>query len=174
MHCEPRCLDAKEKELNSWEEFDVYDEVPDMGQEMLGTSWMLVKKVIDGKLGVKARLCVRGDKETNKFRTDSPAVHKTSINLFFILAAKNNWRIQTSDIRCAFLQGEDLGREVYLRLPKERRIKGIVRKMKKCAYGFTDASHGFYLELSKTILALKCVQSKLDPAVYLYYEKNKM
>ena len=101
---------------------------------------MLVEKVINGKLGVKARLCVRGDQEKNTFRTDSPTVHKTSINLFFTLAATNSWRIQTSDIKCAFLQGEDMDRVVSLRPPKERRIKGIVWRMIKRAYGFTDAS----------------------------------
>ena len=44
--------------------------------------------------------------------------------------------------------------------------------MLKRAYGFTDASRGFYLELSKTLIALGCVQSKFDPAVCLYYGKK--
>lgn len=171
LHKEQKCVDAKEKELSSWDEFEVYEEVPNTGQETLGTSWILTEKVIDGKLGVKARLCVRGDQEKCSFRTDSPTVHKTSINLFFILAAKNGWRIQTSDIKCAFLQGEKLDREVFLIPPKERRVKGILWKMLKRAYGFTDASRGFYLEVAKTAVSLGCVQSKFDPAVYLYFSK---
>ena len=74
------------------------------------------------------------------------------------------------DIKCAFLQGQDIDREVFLRPPKERRVKGIVWRMIKRVYGFTDASRGFYLELSKTIIELNCVRSKFDPALYLYID----
>ena len=172
LHNEQRCLDAKEKELTSWEEFDVYEEVADTGQETLGTNWMLVEKLIDGKLGVKARLCVRGDQEKCNLRTDSPTVHKTSLHIFFMLAAQNSWRVQTSDIKCAFLQGEAIDRDVFLKPPKERRIKGVIWKLKKRAYGFTDAARGFYLELSRTLLDLNCVQSKFDPAVYIFYDEG--
>ena len=172
LHNEHRCLEAKEKELASWEEFDVYEEVVDLGQETLGTNWMLVEKIIDGKLGVKARLCVRGDQEKSNLRTDSPTVHKTSLHIFFMLAAQNSWRVQTSDIKCAFLQGEAIDRDVFLKPPKERRIKGVIWKMKKRAYGFTDAARGFYLELSRTLLDLNCVQSKFDPAVYIFYDEE--
>ena len=172
LHSERRCVEAKERELASWEEFHVYDEVQDEGQVALGTSRMLVEKVIDRKLDVKARLCVRGDQEQGEFRTDSPTVHKSSINIFFMLAAKNRWEIQTSDIKCAFLQGEIIDREVYVKPPKERRVKGILWLMRKRAYGLTDASRGFYLELCSTLLELGCKQSKYDPAMYLYFNED--
>ena len=150
----------------------MYEEVADVGQETLGTNWTLIEKVIDEELAVKARLCVREDQEKSKFRTDSPTVHKNSINIFFMLAATNGWRIQTSDIKCAFLQGEDVDREVFVKPPKERRIKCVIWKILKRAYGFTDASRFFYLELSSTLIDLGCIQSKFDPAVYLYYGNN--
>ena len=172
LHNEPKCVKAKEKELANWDEFAVYEEVADVGQKTLGTNWMLVEKVIDGELAVKARLCVRGDQEESIFRTDSPTVHKNSINIFFMLAATNGWRIQTSDVKCAFLQGEDIDREVFVKPPKERRIKGVIWKMLKRAYGLTDASSFFYLELLSTLNDLRCIQSKFDPAVYLYYGNN--
>ena len=89
-----------------------------------------------------------------------------------MLAAKNKWQIQTSDIKCAFLQGETIDRELYLRPPKEKRIKGKVWKMRKRAYGLTDASRGFYLELRKTLVELGCKQSKYDPAMYLYSDQD--
>ena len=46
LHNEPRCLEAKEKELNSWDEFDVFEEVPDIGQETLGTNGCWLKKLL--------------------------------------------------------------------------------------------------------------------------------
>ena len=172
LHNDPKCVEAKGKELDSWDEFGVYEEVCNEGQETIGTSWMLVEKVINGKLGVKARLCIRGDQEKSKHRTDSPTVHKTSINMFYLFAASKGWRIQTADIKCAFLQGEDIDREVFVMPPRERRVPGIIWRMVKRAYGFTDASRGFYLELSKRLIELGCVQSKFDPAVYFYYGKD--
>ena len=42
----------------------------------------------------------------DSFRTDSPTVHKDSINIFFMVAARKGWKIQTADIKCAFLQGK--------------------------------------------------------------------
>ena len=172
LHNEPRCMEAKERELASWDEFGVYEEVPDEGQVTLGTSWLLRDKVIDGKPSVKARLCVRGDQEESSHRTDSPTVHKDYINIFYMLAAHNNWEIETADIKCAFLQGEDIGRDVYVRPPKERRVDGVIWKMKKPAYGLSDASRKFYLQLCSTLVELGCKQSKYDPAVYLYYNNE--
>ena len=173
QHNEPRCKAAKEKELQSWEDFGTYVEVKDEGQDTLGLNWVLVEKIIDGKLGVKARLCVRGDQERgNDVRTDSPTIHKINVKLFFLIAAMKNWKVKTSDVKCAFLQGSDLDRDVFVRPPKEKRINGVIWKMVKRAYGFTDASRGFYIELSETLIRLGCKQSKLDEALYLWYDKD--
>ena len=145
----------------------------DEGQPTLGLNWVLVEKVIEGTSGVKARLTVRGDQEdTTDLRTDSPTVHKINVKLFFLIAASKGWRIKTSDVRCAFLQGTELDREVYVRPPKEKRIKGIIWKMIKRAYGLNDAARGFYLELSKTLTELGCRQSRLDPALYVWYDEE--
>ena len=38
LHNESKCIEAKAKELGSWDEFGVYKEVPDEGQETLGTN----------------------------------------------------------------------------------------------------------------------------------------
>ena len=169
MHSEPECVAAKEKELENWEQFEVYREVKDVGQTLLGTNWVLVKK----DYGVKARLCVRGDQEEDKesVRTDSPTVNRVNVKLFYVLAASMGWQVRTADVKAAFLQGAPLERDVFIRPPKERRIKGVVWKLIKGCYGLVDASRGFYLELDKVLIELKCKPSVLDPAVYLYYNQ---
>ena len=170
MHNTQACIEAKEQELNSWDKFEVYEEVSDNGQRLLHTNWILVQK----DEGVKARLCIRGDQEEEKdsIRTDSPTVHKTSVKLFYLLAAQNNWKIGTVDVKSAFLQGADIDRDAFVLPPKERRIPGIVWKMIKRTYGFVDASRGFYLELEKTLLQLGCVVSMYDPAMYMLYRDD--
>ena len=177
LHYQSPCIEAKEKELKNWEDFGVFEEVPDEGQKALGTNWVLVKKIIDSEEGVKARLCVRGDmeEEVETIRRDSPTVNKTNIKLFYLIAVHKKWKIRTADVKAAFLQGTDLDREVYLRPPKERRIPGVLWKMVKRAYGFVDASRGFYLELEETLKQLGCKVSKFDPALYYFFdEKNEL
>ena len=168
LHHNPECVEAKDKELQNWDQFGVYVEVPDEGQLKINTNWVLVRKAA---AFVKARLCVRGDHEPNKdtIRTDSPTVNKINIKLFFVISVQNGWHVKTGDIKAAFLQGVDLDREVYVRPPVERRKDGIIWKMVKRAYGLVDASRGFYLELKRVLEEIGCVMSTLDPALFMYF-----
>ena len=104
-HGEKKCLEAKLVELERFDEYDAYEEVPDEGQETLGTSWVLTEKIKEGKNVVKARLCVRGDQEeTDNIQTDSPTIRKSNINILLMLAARNKWTIRSQDVTSAFLQ----------------------------------------------------------------------
>ena len=166
LHQEPDCMAAKEAELDNWKVFGVYEEVDDIGQPTINTSRVLVRK--GGK--VKARLCVRGDQESDKekIKTDSPTVNKVNIKLFYALAMAHGWPVQSDDVKAAFLQGAALDRDVFVRPPKECRVEGRIWKMLKRAYGFVDASRGFYLELDKVLLELGCEAISLDQAMYVY------
>ncbi len=114
LHDNPECVLAKKNELQNWDNFKVFQEVEDVGQHALNTSWVLVKK----DEYVKARLCVRGDQEPNKehIKTDSPTANKVNIKLFYVLAASYGWLVQTEDVKAAFRQGAPLERDVYVRL----------------------------------------------------------
>ena len=175
LHNEKRCKDAKQKELTSWDDFDVYEEIQDEGQPRLGTNWVLTEKIIDGHHGVKARLTVRGDQEdTENVRKDSPTVRKGNIKIFCAVAAKEGWDIKTNDVTCAFLQGAPIKRHVYILPPKERRVPGILWKLKKPVYGLTDAARGWHLALDGELTGSGCDKCLIDPAMYLYFsEKGK-
>ena len=110
--------------------------------------------------------------EEESFRTDSPTVQKSNLKLFFTIALSKKWTVKTCDIKCAFLQGEKLERDVFVRPPKERRVNGVLWKMETSVYGLQDASRGFYLELSNTLKGLSCVQSQYDSALYYWYDEN--
>ena len=47
---------AKLKQPVDWKIFDVYDEVEDLGQEKITGTWVVVKKEIDGKEGIKVQM----------------------------------------------------------------------------------------------------------------------
>ena len=52
-HSEKGCKEAKKIELEKFETFDAFEEVPDKGQDKLGTNWVLVEKIKDGKAIIK-------------------------------------------------------------------------------------------------------------------------
>ena len=46
--------------------------------------------------------------------------------------------------------------------------------MKKCVYGFGDASRNWYLSIKEKLEELKIKYCKLDPALFVYHENNKL
>ena len=52
QHHTREVVEAKQNELENWDKFGVFEEVPDRGQKLVGTSWVVVRK----PNGVKARL----------------------------------------------------------------------------------------------------------------------
>ena len=172
-HHEYQCKVAKEKELCQWDEFKVYEEVKDDGQYKLNTNWVLTEKIINGKCGVKARLTIRGDQEnTDEIRKDSPTVRKGNIKVFVTVAAKEKWEIFSSDVTCAFLQGTEITRDVFVLPPRERRVPGVIWKLLKPVYGLADAPRGWYLALDQQMRVMGCENCVYDPAMYLNYNRS--
>ena len=140
-HSEFEVLDAKQKELENWSNFNVYSEVDDVGQRTISTRWVVSEKVMpDGQKCVKARLVIRGFEEEDKGPVDSPTASKCSMRIFFAVSANNKWNCETIDIKAAFLQGKNIERDIYIKPPKEIKKDGIIWKLNKVAYGLCDAS----------------------------------
>ena len=172
-HHEDGCKNAKEKELLSWDKFQVYEEVKDRRQTRLGTNWVLTEKIVDGKQTIPARLTVRGDQEdAENIRTDSPTVRRGNIKIFAAIAAKEKWEICTSDVTCAFLQGAKIDRDLFILPPRERRIPGVLWRLLKPVYGLVDAPRGWYLALDEKLTESGCDKCNLDPAMYFQFSKG--
>ena len=87
--------------------------------------------------------------------------------------ATYDWDVRASDITSAFLQSGGIDREVYVRSPKEAHVgKGKVWCLKKTVYGLLDASRGFYLNYAKSLCDLGMEVSRLDQALFLYFEDD--
>ena len=102
----------------------------------------------DGKWSTKARLVARGFKDFFFFE---PILFflcmKESLTVMLTIAASNNWKIQSVDIKAAFLQGNCIEREEFLRPPKEVGMNEILWLLKKAAYGLSDTSRIWYLRV---------------------------
>ena len=87
----------------------------------------------------------RGYEKDKDLRKDSPpTVAKSTIRIPLTLAASKDWKIQTTDIKSAFLQGKDISRDVYISPPKESDTpKGKIWKLKKTLYRFINTARQF-------------------------------
>ena len=75
-HNHPSVIKAKEAELDNYEKYDAYEEVPFENQNLITSRWNITQK--DGK--TKARLCVRGFQEERPPQSDSPTASQESYN----------------------------------------------------------------------------------------------
>ena len=164
-------VDAKEREIVNLIENDVFDEVNDDGQPRVSCKWVVTSKVKDDKNVVKARLVARGfEEKTNSARTDSPTCSRQSLRMAFVTASTMKWQIQSLDITSAFLQGNSIERNVFLKPPPEANSNGKIWKLKRCIYGLNDAPRAWYDRVSTELMRLGGKASLYDDAMFLWYE----
>ena len=82
---------------------------------------MISPKVINGVMSTKARFVARGfkEKEEQIIRSDSPTCLRESVRLFFSIAISCGFDIGSIDIKCAFLQGYSIDRDIFIKPPRE-------------------------------------------------------
>ena len=166
--------EAQQAELNSWKNHNVYEEVEDIGQQCISTRWVYTLKEVDDTLHRKARLVAKGFEENclDDIKKKSPTCDKPSLRLILSVIAQKKWKINSVDIKTAFLQGEKIQREVFLRPPKEANTNNKVWKLNKCVYGLADASLMWYERVKKTLIECGGKVSDVDPAVFYWHDTD--
>ena len=163
-------LAAKLAEFERWNEYQVFEEVENTGQKSITTRW--VNTVKEGK--IKSRLVARGFEDTElKERVDSPTCEKSNLRLTIAIAASMGWRINSLDVQSAFLQGEEVEGNIYLKPPKEANTDKLW-KLRKYVYGLKQASRKWYLKISKELQALGVKMSHMDEAFFFWYHKGEL
>ena len=162
---------AKLAEHDNWISNNVYDKVQDCGQTPVSLRWVITEKIKNMVPEVKARLVARGFEEDLFNRTDSPTCSKDSLRLSLALMVSFGWQCHSIDVKSAFLQGNKIKRDVYVRPPKEF-DDGYLWKLKKNVYGLNDAARAWYSRLKDVLLGLGMRVSRLDPALFFWRRKN--
>ena len=81
------------------------------------------------------------------------------------LTIQNDWELQGIDIKTAFLQGEDIDREVFVIQPSESKTpEGYLWKLNRCIYGLSDASLKWYSRVKNFVNSNSRTISKVDPS----------
>ena len=163
-------VDAKNVEVNNMIVNKVFDKVPYDNQITVSSRWIITEKFINGIRKIKARIVARGfEEDSSSLRTDSPTCNRESLRLCFVVASINSWKIQSIDISAAFLQGNPIEREIYLRPPPDICSKSEVWRLRRCIYGLNDAPRSWYERVKEVLLQLGGVVSAYDSAVYLWH-----
>ena len=116
---------AKAKELQPFFQNDVWIFDTDANPSRTLSACMLLtwSKNADGSPRAKARLIVRGyadvDALNGQLETSSPTTTRLSRNMLISLSSTLGWKLWTSDISTAFLQGLPQERKIWIRLPAD-------------------------------------------------------
>ena len=150
-------------ELRKLKDFDVYDEVEDVGQPCISTKWVITRKYDR----MKARLVARGFEEPYYIKSNSPTVAKTTMRILLATATSNGWAVKSSDIKPAFLPGKRIQRDLFIKPPPEAaQSNGALWKLKKTLYGLADAARQFYDSVKEELINLGMKQSKVDSSLF--------
>ena len=166
-----RVLQAKQAEIVNWKNNAVFEEVSDIGQECISLRWVLTEKMKEGIPTVKARLVARGFEEVLEERKDSPTCSRDALRVAITLIAAHGWQCHSIDIKAAFLQGESINRDVYVRPPIEFRHT-TVWKLRKTVYGLCDAARAWYLRVKDALLSFGMLMCPLDQALFCWYQEG--
>ena len=160
---------AKTEEIQKWKDLNTFKEVDDEGQPTISCRWVCTEKLKGDTLTLKARLVVRGfEEDTSQLQTDSPTCSKESIRLLLSLLSAHHWSMHSLDIKSAFLQGNDVQRDIFVKPPKFANTNKLW-KMKKTPYGLSDAGRQWYARVKKELCQLGAVQSSYDKATFIWY-----
>lgn len=161
---------AKLAELNNWKHNEVYKDVEDQGQKCISTRWMCTLKQTKDGIKPKARLVARGFEEIDNKEVPkgSPTCGKQPLRLILAIMAHNRWRPRSMDIKTAFLQGQKIQRDIFIRPPKEADCSNKLWHLQKCVYGLSNASLCWYKKVKSVMIEDGAKTSQVDPAVYYW------
>ena len=115
-------------EIRNHKDYDTFEEVPDEGQETIGSHWVITQKEkhYGQKQACRVRLVVKGFQESLKPQLDSPTASKESFKMLVAVAANSGFKLASVDIRAASLQSKVLDREVFIEPPSDVKKQGCI------------------------------------------------
>ena len=175
-HGKPEVIEAKAAEIKNLESFGTFEEVADVGQSTIGSRWIITRKEAhdNQKKKCKGRIVARGFQEQQKPQSDSPTVLRASVKTFVAVAANEGFEICSIDITGAFLQAEDLDREVFVKPPVDIRKDWVIWRLKKPLYGLDDSSRKFYIRVKKMFINLGFEVLEGDAAYFYIMKEGKL
>ena len=108
-----------------------------------------------------------------KFEKESPKCSKESFCCLFFICAQNDWKLQSIDIKTAFLYGNLLTHDIFINPPPEAGCpSNCTWKLNKCIYGLCDASLKWYSRVCDFVTENNRKILKLGLALFMWHDEN--
>eukprot|EP00435_Cladocopium_sp_Y103_P052568 s378_g16.t1 len=177
---------AKQKEIRSFLQAQCFKVVPEHmlppNSDAIGMRWLLTwKSLQDGTSDkkAKARAIILGyqDKSYEYKQTASPTLSRVGRQAFLMFCAQLHFRIQKGDVSAAFLQGDQLEKDMWVVPTREichalGVPEGTVTKLQRAAYGLVEAPLWWYKSVSKFLQSLGYSRLKSEPCIWVYFDAN--
>eukprot|EP00971_Amphidinium_carterae_P261602 5189898-Amphidinium_carterae.1 len=194
QHHRKEILEGKRGEVGSWVEHDVLETVAlTAARNVVDARWVLRWKFTgEGERKVKARLCLRGFRDQQKYDLDTVAftASRLSQRIVCSMSVVFVWTLISLDISTAFLQGSYFDKHddriVCVRMTQDMisllrehaqfanfDCQREILKLKKPAYGLVDAPRAWFNELVNTLKGLGWEVSLADPALLFKRKGDK-
>ena len=145
--------------------------------------FLLKYKVKDGQQKANARLILQGfrhiDVTSKKLETESPTLSKGARSLILLLCCQMGWKVFSADVKSAFLQSDDIDKDIRLFAVPNRdirqrlaRLMGLkdfqILRIKKPAFGDVRAPRQWYTTADRVNQdELFFARHKLDKCLYM-------
>ena len=179
QHNRPDVIEAKKIEMENLMTHGTWTEVPYNGQELVSTKWVITEsEKQDGqKQKVKGRLVCKGYEESLKPQSDSPTIGRSNLIVYTAVAANQNFHLWAIDIKGAYLQSNNLDRDIFISPPPDiRKTVGddIVWKLNKPMYGLDDSGRKFYLKVKEILTEMEFDEMYEDNAFFYLNKDEKL
>ena len=182
--------EAKKRELKCWIETETVEPLlrhKIHPSRIMSSKWVLTWKEDHSSPSgrkPKARLVIRGfqDPEVGIVSTESPTLSRDGRMMIMQTVSSLHWRIQSFDIKTAFLRGKSDERILAMHpVPEFQELLGLnseqVLLLKGNAYGRVDAPLLFYKEFRKRLEEVGFEAHPLDNCLFLLrdpYDSTKL
>jgi hypothetical protein len=171
------------KELQNWYgafEIIQYISMPQNANYIRSHAFCKIKTANDDRpdshLSLKTRIVLHGNKDKEKYevRKDTQAASFTAISILITLAAPYNNHIASLDIKSAYLQSDPCKRYIFVWPPNEwPGGRGVVWKLLKLPYRFSDAGHQWQEIIDEFIFLLEFIVILGIPQLFLHVDASR-
>ena len=91
-----------------------------------------------------------------------------------LTASAYKWKIHSLDVASAFLQSDEIEREIYLCPPADICSTESVWRLKRPLYGLCDAPRSWYDTMSAFLLSTGGIKSVIDDSLFMWFQESRL
>ena len=173
--------DAIKSELKSMYDNDVWEYVDRPNKKVIDSRWLFRIKSDNNRPKYKARLVIRGFKDTNNYDisdTYAPVARMNTVRIVFAIINRYNLDACQMDVKTAFLNGK-ISDDIYMEIPDGvncpvERSKNKVCKLKKALYGLRISPKCWNKTFSQAVRKLGFCSDLSEPCLFIWRSGPKI